>query len=149
MFLGRHRHAIDGKGRLSVPARFREALAQYEGEALVVVPEINERCLEVHPLEEWMRLGAKLQEQPRFDANARDASRLYFSRAHQISLDGAGRILLPPDLRAAVELKKDVMVVGGFLPYFEVWDRARFEEFDRDGKARKQEIQSSLAEKGV
>ena len=53
MFRGRYQHTIDPKGRLSVPARFRDALAQYDG-ALVVVP--NEHCLEVHPLEEWQRI---------------------------------------------------------------------------------------------
>lgn len=132
-----------------MPAKFRDALAQYEGDALVVVPEIHDRCLEVHPMEEWRKLGAKMQDQPRFSANVRDAGRLYFSRAHEISLDGAGRILLPPDLRAAVELKKDVVLVGLSLSYFEIWDRARFEEFDRDNRPRRQEIQDGLAKEGV
>jgi len=54
MFRGRYQHTIDPKGRLSVPARFRDALAQYDG-ALVVVP--NDHCLEVHPLEEWQKRG--------------------------------------------------------------------------------------------
>jgi MraZ protein len=53
MFRGRYQHTIDPKGRLSVPAKFRDALAQYDG-ALIVVP--NDYCLEVHPLEEWQRI---------------------------------------------------------------------------------------------
>jgi MraZ protein len=149
MFLGRHRHTIDAKGRLSVPARFREALAEYQGDELVVVPEIHDRCLEVHPMEEWRKLSAKLQDQPRFSADVRDAGRLYFSRAHEIALDGVGRILLPPDLREQVGLGKDVVLVGLSLSYFEIWDRGRFEEFDRDNRPRRQEIQDGLANKGV
>ena len=57
MFRGRYHHSIDPKGRLSVPAKFRDALAQY-GDNLVVVP--NEHSLEVHPLEEWQRIEEKL-----------------------------------------------------------------------------------------
>lgn len=132
-----------------MPARFREALAEYQGDELVVVPEIHDRCLEVHPMEEWRKLSAKLQDQPRFNTNVRDAGRLYFSRAHEISLDGVGRVLLPPDLRAVAELKKDVVLVGLSLSYFEIWDRARFEEFDRDNRPRRQEIQDGLANQGV
>ena len=149
MFLGRHRHTIDAKGRLSVPAKFREALAQYEGDALVVVPEIHDTCLEVHPMEEWRKLGGKLQDQPRFSQIVRDAGRLYFSRAREITLDGVGRILVAPDLREQVGLGKDVVLVGGQITYFEIWDRARFDEFDRNGRARRQEIQDGLANQGV
>src|SRR6266446_5376302 len=90
MFRGRYQHTIDPKGRLSVPAKFRDALAQYDG-ALIVVP--NDYCLEVHPLEEWQRIETKAREQ-------------------------AG-------------LSKDVTLVGGGLPQFEVWDRGRFEEYER------------------
>ncbi|HUF91267.1 MAG TPA: division/cell wall cluster transcriptional repressor MraZ, partial [Candidatus Limnocylindria bacterium] len=63
MFRGRYQHTIDPKGRLSVPAKFRDAMAQY-GDALVVVP--NEHSLEVHPLEEWQRIEEKLNTQSAF-----------------------------------------------------------------------------------
>ena len=74
MFRGRYQHTIDPKGRLSVPAKFRDALAQYDG-ALVVVP--NEHCLEVHPLEEWQRIEARLREQSFFSAEVQELGRLY------------------------------------------------------------------------
>jgi MraZ protein len=128
MFRGRYQHTIDPKGRLSIPARFRDLLAQYEG-TLIVVP--NENALEVFPLEEFERLEARISEQSMFDAEVRKLGRLYISRAKEVALDRVGRILLPPDSRQQAGLVKDVTLVGLGRKYFEVWDRLRFEEYER------------------
>lgn len=128
MFRGRYQHTIDPKGRLSVPAKFRDVLAQYEG-ALIVVP--NDNALEVHPLEEWERLENRINEQSQFDPEVRKLGRLYISRAKDVGLDSAGRILLPPDSRQQAGLGKDVTLLGPGRRYFEVWDRGRFEEYER------------------
>ncbi|HEU5320779.1 MAG TPA: division/cell wall cluster transcriptional repressor MraZ [Methylomirabilota bacterium] len=128
MFRGRYQHSIDPKGRLSVPAKFRDALAQF-GDHLVVVP--NEHSLEVHPLEEWERIEEKLNAQSMFTPEVRQLSRLYISRAKDVTLDGAGRILLPPDTRRQAGLDKEVTLVGGGRRMFEVWDRQRFDEYER------------------
>ncbi len=129
MFIGRYRHTIDPKGRLSVPARYRDELAKYEGGGLVVVP--NEVSLEVHPYPAWEGLVAAINEQSRFDAEVRRLGRLYISKAAEVDLDGAGRVLLPPDSRQQAGLVKDVMIVGVGREFFEVWDRSRFEEYER------------------
>jgi len=146
MFRGRFNHTVDPKGRLSIPARFRDVLAQYEG-ALVVVP--NTHCLEVHPLEEWQRIEAKLREQSMFNPEVREISRLYVSRARDVQLDGAGRILLPPDSRQQAGLEKEVTLVGGGLPQFEVWDRSRFEEYERTRQDRLPSLFDKLSSLGV
>jgi MraZ protein len=131
MFRGRYQHTIDPKGRLSIPAPFRKAISQYGEQAgqLIVVP--NEHSLEVHPLEEWQRIEEKLNAQPMFTPEVRQLSRLYMSRAMEVSLDGAGRILVPPDTRKQAGLAKDVTLVGGGRRMFEVWDRSRFDEYER------------------
>lgn len=147
MFIGRYQHTIDPKGRVSVPARYRNALAQYEGN-LIVVP--NDMALEVHPFEEWERLVAAINEQSRFDAEVRRLGRLYLSRAKEVELDGAGRILLPPDSRAQAGLERDVTLVGIGREFFEIWDRKRFEEYERmngDGLASGFERLSQLGVK--
>ena len=128
-FRGRYQHTIDPKGRLSVPAKYRDIVAQYESKTLIVVP--NEQALEVHPVEEWERLEAQINEKSRFDAEIRRLGRLYVSRAKDVELDGSGRVLLPPDSRRDSGLLKDVTLVGVGRGYFEVWDRARFEEYLR------------------
>ena len=146
MFRGRFQHTIDPKGRLSVPARFRDALAQSDG-ALIVVP--NELCLEVHPLEEWQRIETKLREQSIFDQKVRDTARIYVSLAKDVALDTAGRILIPPDVRREAKLSKEVTLVGGGLPHFEVWDRSRFEEYERTRQERLPSLFERLSSLGV
>ena len=129
MFIGRYRHTIDPKGRLSVPARYRDELAKYESGGLIVVP--NEASLEVHPYEAWERLVSAINEQSRFDAEVRRLGRLYISRAKEAELDAAGRVLLPTDRRQEAGLARDGMIIGLGREYFEVWDRPRFEEYER------------------
>lgn len=129
MFRGRYFHTIDPKGRVSIPAKFREALGNGYGGRLVVVPD--EYCLEVHPFEEWQRIEERVRELSVFNPEKKKISRLYTSKAKDVDLDAQGRILIPPDSRAEAGLVKDVILVGGGLLHFEIWDRRRFEEFDR------------------
>ncbi len=129
MFRGRYQHAIDPKGRLSVPAKYRNVLAQYQDQTLIVVP--NGEALEVHPVEEWERIENRINERSMFDLEIRKLGRLYISRAKEVDVDGAGRILLPPDTREPAGLVRDVTLVGSGRRYFEIWDRTRFEEYER------------------
>ena len=77
VFRGHFRHTVDPKGRLSIPAKFREALADGYGEKLVIVP--NGAALEVHPLKSWQELEAKVSALPRFD---QDARQVYLDSEH-------------------------------------------------------------------
>ena len=145
MFRGRYLHTVDPKGRVSIPARFREALG--ESGRLVVVP--NEHCLEVHPLEEWQRIEAKVREQSIFNPDVKKIGRLFISKGKDVDLDAQGRILIPPDLRAESGLVRDVTLVGGGLTHFEIWDRRRFEEFDRTHQDELPTIFEKLSGLGV
>ena len=129
MFRGRYQHTLDPKGRVSIPSKYRDLLAQYDGSTLVVVP--NESALEVHPLEEWERIEARIGEKSMFDADLRKIGRLYISRAREVELDGAGRILIPPESRTQAGLARDVTLMGPGRKFFEIWDRSRFEEYER------------------
>ena len=129
-----------------MPAKFRDALAHYEG-ALIVVPD--GQCLEVYPLEEWQRIESKMREQAVFNSDVREVSRLYVSRAKDVTLDGAGRMLLPPDSRQQAGLQKEVTLVGGGLMRFEVWDRARFEEYERNGADNLKALLPKISALGV
>jgi MraZ protein len=146
MFRGRYDHTIDPKGRLSVPARFRDVLARYEG-PVIVVP--NDHALEVHPLPEWEKLEGKISQHPTFSQEVRQIGRLYVSRCREVDLDGAGRILLPPDVREPAALDRDVTLVGPGLPFFEVWDRARFSEYERSNGGGLTSLFDKLAQLGV
>jgi MraZ protein len=129
MFRGRYQHAIDPKGRVSIPARYRDLLAQFDSSTVVLVP--NPDALEVHPLSEWEQLETRINERSMFDARLRTVGRLYISRATEASLDGTGRILIPPETRQYAGLTRDVTFVGLGRRFFEIWDRGRFEEWER------------------
>jgi len=146
MFRGRYQHTVDPKGRVSIPAKFRDGLAQFDG-TLIVVP--NGSALEVHPFESWQRIESRIHEKSQFDADVRKFGRLYISNAKEVSLDGAGRILLPPDTREKAGLEKDVTVVGLGLDFFEVWDRARFVEYERTNGDGLESVFEKLADKGI
>lgn len=149
MFRGRFEHSIDGKGRLSVPAKFREVLQEkFDGDKnLVVVP--NERCLEVHPVARWEQIEEQVRTGSMFDEGVRELSRLYMSRARELEIDSAGRVLLPPDSRQQAGLDRDVTLVGGGLMLFEVWDRRRFEDYERTVGHKLPELFGQMAGRGV
>ena len=125
MFRGRSTHLIDPKGRISIPTRFRDLLKTNDDPRLIVTNW--EQCLAAFPLKEWEDVEAKMGQLSLVDRDIRSFKRFFFSGACECSLDSQGRILIPPTLREYANLKKEV-ILAGQLKYFEVWDKARFEE---------------------
>jgi MraZ protein len=120
LFTGEFRHAIDGKGRVAVPARFRAELATGAH-----IARWMEDCLAIFPNEAWQRLAARVGEQRYADAGARAFSRFLFSGAFDVELDGHGRVVLPASLREFAGLKGEAVVVGSF-DHIELWAPARW-----------------------
>jgi MraZ protein len=116
MFLGEFVHAIDEKGRLTIPAKFRADLAS----GLVVTRGID-RCLAIYPLEEWERLAGRVSALPMTDRRARAFRRLVFASASDAVPDKQGRMLIPPRLREYASLDGEA-VVTGLDTYIEVWN---------------------------
>ena len=145
MFRGHFRNTIDPKGRLSIPAKFREALDGDLGDKLVIVP--IEHSLEVHPLSAWREIEEKVAALPKFDEDARKLKYAYTSRAHDVMLDAQGRIQLSPDYRERAGLDKDVLVIG-MLEHFEVWNPERWKLFGEQREALG-DLFTRVAQKGV
>jgi MraZ protein len=116
MFLGTHRPRLDDKGRLALPARFRDELP--EG---VVITKGQERCLYGFPFGEFQAIGEKLRTQPLSAKALREYSRTLFGSATQETPDKQGRVTLPTALRDYAGLDRDVVVVG-INSRFEIWD---------------------------
>jgi MraZ protein len=146
VFRGHFRHTIDPKGRLSIPAKFREVLSDGFGERLVIVP--NGTALDVHPLKSWEVLEAKVAGLPRLDADARQFRYAYISRGLDVTLDPQGRIQISPDYREKAGLAKEVQIIG-MTDYFEVWDAERWAHFQRDNSGPLDDLRERLAAKGV
>ena len=114
---------IDGKGRLAVPTRYRDALGAESNASLVVTIDTEETCLLLYPAAAWQVIEDNLQRLPSFNAAARRIQRLLIGHATDVELDGNGRLLLPPLLRDYAKLDKRVVMIGQGNK-FEVWDES-------------------------
>lgn len=122
MFMGEYNHTIDAKGRLIVPAKFREIL----GDNFIVTKGLD-GCLFVYPNDEWTRFEEKLKSLPLTNKNARQFTRFFLAGAAACEVDKQGRILLPQVLREFASLEKDVVLVG-VASRIEIWNRERWDE---------------------
>jgi MraZ protein len=129
MFLGEHQHSLDAKGRVILPARFRE---QLEGGA--VMTKALDGCLAVYPNAEFEALAEKLRETRGRGARERQAARTLAWGSVEITPDKQGRVAIPQPLREYAALERDVIVAGNF-DHIEIWDASRFREHERIGTA--------------
>lgn len=122
MFMGEYNHTIDTKGRLIIPAKFREAL----GEEFVLTKGLD-GCLSIYPKNEWETFEEKLKSLPLTNKNARAFSRFFVAGATTCELDKQGRILVPGTLREFADLDKDVVLTGN-ITRIEIWSKEKWIE---------------------
>lgn len=150
MFRGQYEHAIDGKGRTSVPARFREVLASQTDLRLVVTTGLDP-CLVAYPMEEWERFEARLSELPRFDPSVAMIRRIYVSSAVELEIDKLGRIVFPSALRQYAGLSGQALWAG-MGSHMELWAKERFDELRASVLAdptERMQMATRLAELGL
>ncbi|MCI9420183.1 MAG: division/cell wall cluster transcriptional repressor MraZ [Eubacterium sp.] len=123
MFMGTYDHSIDTKGRVIVPAKFREAL----GDSFVVTLGLD-GCLFVYPNDEWEDFVNQLKELPG-SKEARKLQRYFMAGAAPCDVDKQGRVLIPSNLREKAGLEKDIVFVG-VMSKIEIWSRQRWDEND-------------------
>ena len=134
VFLGTHQPRLDDKGRLFLPAKFREQLA--EG---LVVTKGQERCLYVWPAAEFARITEQLRQAPVTSKAARDYMRVLFAGASDELPDKQGRITIPPPLRAYAGLTRDCVVIGANARV-EIWDAQAWADYEAEQEQRFAEI---------
>ncbi len=125
MFTGEYRHAVDEKGRLAVPARFR---TQLEGGC--VVARWLDTCLAIFPMPAWELLADTVGSLPMTDPNARLLQRQLFAGAFETELDRQGRVLVPQGLRAFAGLETEALVLGS-RDHAEIWAPQRWDEYSQ------------------
>jgi MraZ protein len=123
MFRGRFEHTIDSKGRISIPAKFRELLAEKYDERVMITN--FDRCLVAYPYEEWRSMEEKISSLSMVKKEAKAFQRFFVSAAVECPIDKLGRILIPPTLRSYAQLEKEV-VFAGMVKKFEIWSKERF-----------------------
>jgi MraZ protein len=123
--LGTHSYQLDPKGRISLPARFREVFA--DGAVLTLG---QDGCLFCFPRAEWDTRSSEVRAVPLSDTEGRAYARMFFGKAESVELDAQGRLVVPQRLRTEVGIRKDVVVVGVF-DRMEIWDRAAHERYEQ------------------
>jgi MraZ protein len=123
VFLGTHTPLLDDKGRLILPAKFRDELA-----GGVVVTKGQERCLYVFSVAEFQRISTQLRDQPMTQKAARAYNRVFFASAHDEVPDRQGRVIIPPHLREYAGLTRELVVIGASTRV-EIWDKQSWETY--------------------
>jgi MraZ protein len=143
MFMGEFLHTIDSKGRLIIPAKFRETL----GYKFITTKGLD-NCLFLYPENEWQNFEEKLKKLPVSQPNARAFVRFFFSGATECEFDKQGRILLPANLREYASLEKDVVVVG-VMNRIEIWDAVKWNEYSSEAESNYEKAAESLVDLGI
>lgn len=125
-FIGHHTYSLDSKGRVSIPADFREVLTERYEEKLVLMKHYD-CCLVAYPVEEWHKLDEKISALPASDPMVTKYLRNFYSSAKVCELDGQGRVLVPPALKSYAGLSREVIIIG-LSNKMEIWDAANWKK---------------------
>lgn len=140
--MGEFTHSLDDKGRLTMPAKFREGL----GQGFVLTRGLD-RCLFAYPKREWETLEAKLKSLPMARADARAFMRFFFSGATECEFDRQGRILIPASLRSYASLERDCVIIG-VSNRVELWAKESWESYFQQAQDSFAEIAEGLVDLG-
>jgi len=140
VFMGEFQHTIDEKGRIIIPAKFRDSL----GTSFVLTRGLD-NCLFVYPMEEWHALEQKLKRLPLMKADARAFSRFFFSGATECELDKQGRVNIPKNLAEYAKLEKDCVILG-VTNRVEIWSKQVWDEYYQNSQQSFNEIAEKLVD---
>jgi MraZ protein len=149
VFIGRFQHAIDSKGRVSIPVKFRDVFQTGNGggEKLIVSTD-PDRCLVGYTIGEWHLLEDKIKNLPSMNIDVKDYLRFFYSSAVECPLDRQGRILIPPSLREHANLYRDTILIG-MMNRMEIWDLERWKDKETQFSGRASDISRGLASLGM
>lgn len=144
MFIGEYEHTIDAKNRIIIPAKFREGL----GEKFVITKGLEQGCLLVFSMEEWLNFEEKLKALPFGSKEARTFSRYFFSSAIECEIDKQGRTVISSNLKEYANLEKDVVIIG-VSSRVEIWSKDKWQEFNNDENLDMEDISEKMAMLGI
>jgi len=144
MFIGEYEHTIDAKNRIIIPAKFREGL----GDKFVITKGLEQGCLLVFSMEEWMNFEEKLKTLPFSSKEARTFSRYFFSSAIECEIDKQGRTVVSSNLKEYAKLEKDVVIIG-VCSRVEIWSKEKWQEINNDENLDMDDISEKMAMLGI
>jgi len=143
LFIGEYRHNLDTKGRVIVPAKFRDGL----GDKFVITKGLD-GCLFAYSKDEWTNFENKIKSLPLTNKDARAFVRFFFSGAVECEIDKQGRILIPPVLRDYAKLLKDLVVIG-VSSRVEIWSQEKWDQYSEAEDLEADVLAEKMAELGI
>ncbi len=143
MFLGEYQHSLDEKGRITIPAKFREEI----GYKFVATKGLD-NCIFLYPQDEWQLIEKKLRSLPFTRADVRSFVRFFFSGAAELDLDRQGRSVLPLNLREYAGIDRDVIIIG-VGTRVEIWSIEKWTDYNENAQSSYEEIAENLVDLGI
>ncbi|KRL67922.1 division/cell wall cluster transcriptional repressor MraZ [Companilactobacillus versmoldensis] len=140
MFMGEFHHAIDSKGRLIIPSKFRQEI----GDSFVITRGMD-GCLFGYPMDQWNKLEAQLDKLPLTKKDARAFTRFFYSAATEVEFDKQGRINLSAPLIKFAKLQKNCVVVG-VSDRIEIWDAENWDKFSEEAEENFEDISEKMTD---
>jgi len=147
-FSGKYYYTIDPKGRIIIPAPFREIISSNYNPKLYIVNAAFDKCLHIYPQEEWNRLEEKVRQLPKMQEEVRFFMRRVIASAQETEIDKQGRILIPAAHREDAGLRSDIVIVGQ-IEKVELWDRKEWDAVVDTSKIDKKAVEEKLAAYGL
>lgn len=146
-FIGDHNCKIDSKGRLLMPSAFKKQMEPSGGDRFVIRKDIYEKCLELYPMDEWVRKSKYVKEQTNpFDEEDNLFLREYFKGTAEVSLDSSNRILIPRRLLDLIEADKELVLAGQF-DKIEIWSKENYDNIGADSAGYKERAKKIMGGK--
>lgn len=143
MLMGKYQNSIDAKGRMIVPAKYREEL----GYRCVLTRGID-KCLYIYPMPQWEKFMEKLSKLPTTDPNARAFVRHFYANAVECDIDKQGRMGIPQELREYAGLEKELVTVG-ILDKIEIWSKSQWSDAEELTEMSPVDVAAKMAEYGI
>ncbi|WP_025270156.1 division/cell wall cluster transcriptional repressor MraZ [Hippea sp. KM1] len=146
MFRGRFEYALDDKGRVKIPPKFKDILKDKHQNSLVLT--VFDECIYAYPYDVWEELERKAVNLPLTNKAARRFKRMFFSSAQDVSIDKQGRILIPSVLREDAAIEKDVVILGN-LDHIEIWSKQKWDEESKALRESEEELAEEIEKLGI
>ncbi|MCE5195306.1 MAG: division/cell wall cluster transcriptional repressor MraZ [Nitrospiraceae bacterium] len=147
-FSGKYYYTLDPKGRIIIPALFREIISANYSSKLYIVNSAFDKCLNIYPSEEWARLEEKVRSMPKMDEAVKFFMRRVIASAVEAEIDKQGRILIPAAHREDSSISSDVVIVGQ-IEKIELWDRKEWDAMVDPSKIDKKAVEERLVGYGL
>lgn len=147
-FSGKYYYTVDPKGRIIIPAPFREIVTSNYSSKLYITNAPFDKCLYIYPMEEWNKLQEQVRTKPRSDEAIRFFLRRVIASAVETEMDKQGRILVPAALREDANINSNV-VMAGQIERIELWDRNEWDTLFDPAKIDRKTIEEKLAAYGL